>query len=176
MRLLPLVAAAAIATTTACGQSAPDGAVLAPDPPGAVTALKLPTDPEKVPRGGPPLAPGLAELANRVAPSLVDVTAYQASDPVKVGTGIVLNSSGLVLTNEHVIADGRTFRITAFSGGQTYPAALIGADPAHDLALIRIQKPANLQVATMGDSDRVRVGDLVASIGNGYGRGSGPAR
>ena len=161
MRLLPFVAAAVIATATGCGQSAQSGAVLAPDPPGAVTALKLPTDPAEVLRGGPApaLAPELVELANRVAPSLVDVTAYRAADPVKVGTGIVLNSSGLVLTNQHVIADGTTFRITTFGNGQTYQAALVGADPAHDLAVIQTQVPTNLRVADMGDSDRVRVGD-----------------
>jgi hypothetical protein len=64
-RLLPVVAVAVIATTMACGQPRQAGAVLAPDPAGAVTVLKLPTDRAAVPRGGsaPALAPELVELA-----------------------------------------------------------------------------------------------------------------
>jgi S1-C subfamily serine protease len=176
MSLLSMVAAVVIAATTACSSAERAVGVLAPDPLGvAVTLLKVPTDPVQVATGGPApaLAPDLAELANRVAPSLVDVTTYRATDPVKVGTGIVLNSAGLVLTNQHVIAGGTAVRITTFGDGQAYPAVLLGADVARDLALLQIQAPVELPPAAVGDSDLVRVGDRVASIGNGYGYGLG---
>jgi S1-C subfamily serine protease len=159
--LLPMVAAVVIAAPTrACGEPDQVAGVLVP--PGVVAVLKVPTEPTAIARRPTPaLAPDLIELANRVAPSLVDVTAYRGADPVKVGTGIVLNPAGLVLTNQHVITDGSTLCVTTFGDGQPYPAVQLGADAARDLALIQIQAPVDLRVAAVGDSDLVRVGDRV---------------
>jgi len=97
----------------------------------------------------------------------------RGAESVKVGTGIVLNPSGLVLTNQHVIGQGTTLRVATFNDGQTYPAAQVAVDSAGDLALLQIQGPAHVQAAALGDSAQVRVGDQVASIGNGYGKGLG---
>jgi S1-C subfamily serine protease len=81
------------------------------------------------------------------------------------GTGIVLTSSGLVLTDEHVIFEGD--RITAQVGGRgrLYQAALIGADPADDVALLQLEQASGLRTATLGTAASAGVGDQVLVIG-----------
>ena len=95
-----------------------------------------------------------------VARDVLTARAHVRDEPLRSSDTAQRNARALPITR-HVIADGGTFRITAFGNGQTYPAALIGAGPARDLALMQIQTPASLRGAAMGDSDRVRVGDRV---------------
>jgi putative serine protease PepD len=87
------------------------------------------------------------------------------------GTGIVLNDSGLILTNNHVVAEASA--ITAGPGkstSQTRTATLVGADPDSDLALIKIDPSGlGLKPLKLADSSAVEVGDPVYAIGNPYG-------
>jgi len=87
-----------------------------------------------------------------------------------VGSGFVIDDSGLILTNSHVVF-GRQVIVVTLDDGTTEPAQLIGADPIFDVALLRIPKPTQgtLNVVEMGDSDRVRVGEEVVAIGNPLG-------
>lgn len=82
------------------------------------------------------------------------------------GTGMILNSSGLVLTNAHVIA-GATNITVAFDGKtSTHTAKLVGEDAAKDVALIQVKGVSGLPTVTLGNSSNVQVGDAVLAIGN----------
>src|SRR3954463_5490827 len=84
-----------------------------------------------------------------------------------LGSGVVLDRRGDVVTNAHVVAGARRFIVT-LAGGDRHPATLVGTDPSHDLAVVRIAgaRPAP---ATFGDSSALQVGDLVVAIGNPLG-------
>jgi serine protease Do len=83
------------------------------------------------------------------------------------GSGFILESRGLVVTNQHVIADSRNITIRLFDGSE-YPAELLGTDSLTDLALMRIKPKNRIEAAHLGDSDKVRVGDWVMAVGNPY--------
>ena len=87
------------------------------------------------------------------------------------GTGIVLNDSGLILTNNHVVAEASTIVVSpGKSTSQTRSATLVGADPDSDLALIKIDPSGlGLKPLKLADSSTVQVGDPVYAIGNPYG-------
>ncbi|MFT3839745.1 MAG: Do family serine endopeptidase [Myxococcaceae bacterium] len=84
------------------------------------------------------------------------------------GSGVVIDSSGLVLTNNHVV-EGATEITVTLDDGRKLEAKVLGHDPLTDLALVKLQGAEGLPVAKLGDSDAVRVGDWVVAIGNPYG-------
>jgi putative serine protease PepD len=87
------------------------------------------------------------------------------------GTGIVLNDSGLILTNNHVVAEASAIAVSpGKSTSQTTSATLVGADPNSDLALIKVDPSGlGLKPLKLADSSTVQVGDPVYAIGNPYG-------
>ena len=84
-----------------------------------------------------------------------------------VGSGIVVSSNGLILTNYHVVEGARTLSV-ATSDGQTLDATVVTTDEAHDLAVIRTSG-GTLTAATLGDSDQLLVGQTVLAIGSPLG-------
>jgi putative serine protease PepD len=101
------------------------------------------------------------------------VVAIQAvtSDGADSGTGIVLDSGGLILTNDHVIAGARSITVAAKgSASETRPATVVGEEANSDLALIRIDPSGlGLKALNLASSSSVQVGDAVYAIGNPYG-------
>ena len=88
-----------------------------------------------------------------------------------LGSGFIVDKSGIVLTNNHVVA-GADEVIVRLPDNRHFAARVLGSDPPTDVAVVRIDKPpADLQAVTLGDSDRVRVGDYVLAIGNPLGMG-----
>jgi putative serine protease PepD len=87
-----------------------------------------------------------------------------------LGTGIVLDTSGDILTNDHVVEGASRYNVSFDSGGSTHSATLVGTDPSSDLAVIKIDPSGlNLHPLTLGDSNNVQVGDTVYAIGNPFG-------
>ena len=88
-----------------------------------------------------------------------------------LGSGFVVDRSGIILTNNHVVA-GADEVVVRLSDDRRFAARVLGSDPPTDVAVIRLDKPpADLQTVTLGDSERVRVGDYVLAIGNPLGLG-----
>jgi len=118
----------------------------------------------------------VTSIAAAVDPALVDINVtlgYQSAQAA--ATGIVLNSSGLVLTNNHVVDGATTISATDVGNGRTYSATVVGYDPSHDVALIQLQGASGLKAAQLGDSTRATVGQAVVAVGNAGGAGGTPS-
>jgi putative serine protease PepD len=89
----------------------------------------------------------------------------QISNSQGLGSGVVISSDGLVLTNNHVVAGGGSFTVT-FNDGSKHSASVVGTDPAHDLAVVKVQGVSGLKTAVFGDSSQVKIGDQVVAIGS----------
>lgn len=87
-----------------------------------------------------------------------------------LGSGFIVDPSGYIVTNNHVIEGAEEIKVT-LADGTRRPAQLVGSDPLTDLALLRITAEQNLPAIAFGDSDQARVGDWVVAIGNPYGLG-----
>jgi len=84
------------------------------------------------------------------------------------GTGFIIDASGLIVTNNHVVGDADEITVR-FQDNEEFKAELVGTDPATDLAVIRIKTDRKLKALEFGDSDKARVGDWVITIGNPFG-------
>jgi serine protease Do len=84
------------------------------------------------------------------------------------GSGVIISKDGYILTNNHVVEGAKEVTVT-LSDEKEYPAKVIGTDPKTDLAVLKIDVKKDLPAATLGDSDKLRVGDWVMAIGNPFG-------
>ncbi|OJH38111.1 trypsin-like peptidase domain-containing protein [Cystobacter ferrugineus] len=94
-------------------------------------------------------------------------------EPIRQGTGsgFIIDSKGLVLTNNHVVEGAVSIRVR-LDDGRSFNAEIVGRDPLTDVALIQLKKAENLPTVKLGDSDAMRVGDWVVAIGNPFGLAS----
>jgi S1-C subfamily serine protease len=114
------------------------------------------------------------DVVDRVGPAVVRL-AVRNSDSARPGqsrggsgSGVIVAPDGLILTNSHVAGTASRIEVTT-ADGQDLHARLVGDDPDTDLALIRIDEPATLPSARLGDSKRLKRGQLVIAIGNPLG-------
>src|SRR5206468_114246 len=122
-----------------------------------------------------PCTESLAALFERVSPTVVSIqaTKINKAKPQRrfetvVGSGVVIEREGQVLTNAHVVDGAASLSVTLDSGART-PARVLGMDTVTDLALLRIETPSPVPVARLGDSSALHVGDEVVAIGNPMG-------
>ncbi len=112
----------------------------------------------------------IANVVKTVDPSVVSLTVTGGRESDE-GSGIVLRSDGVILTNNHVISaaeNGGSITVT-FTDGSTAPATIIAADTSEDLAVVKASGVTGLTAATLANSDNVAVGDSVVAIGNELG-------
>ena len=105
----------------------------------------------------------VTSVVERVGASVVHVGSGRGG-----ASGFVIAPDGFILTNAHVVEGGRTPRITLHDGTEL-AGAIVGTDPSTDLAVVRALNAATLPAATLGDSDALRVGQLVIAIGDPLG-------
>jgi S1-C subfamily serine protease len=118
----------------------------------------------------------VTNAVDRISPSVVHIAVHQAAGRTRTGeprerqgggSGFVFTPDGLILTNSHVVHEATRIS-AALSDGRHMPATLIGEDPASDLAVIRVDEPG-LVAAELGDSQKLRVGQIAIAIGAPYG-------
>jgi|GEM_PF-4633389 len=129
-----------------------------------------------------------ADLVEQVQPAVVNVYTEQVIpqrevriDPIygpysvtrphratSLGSGFIFDEEGYILTNTHVIDGARTVKVSTVDGTEI-SAAIIGTDPATDIALLKIRPFEGMKVLPLGDSDHVRVGDWLMAVGNPFG-------
>ncbi|MBA2309113.1 MAG: trypsin-like peptidase domain-containing protein [Pseudonocardiales bacterium] len=101
---------------------------------------------------------------------VVDInTDLKYANSQAAGTGMILTSSGQVLTNNHVIEGATTINVTVLSTGQTYAATVVGSDATNDVAVLQMTGASDLATVQTGDSAAVAVGDPVLAVGNAGG-------
>jgi S1-C subfamily serine protease len=158
-----------------------------PTPTGSPSGSAAPTAAPS--QSAPPVSPltsnfqeSIREVVQKVRPAVVQITSQQVqidqfnppfTVPGGVGSGIIYDNQGHVLTNDHVVSGAQQFLVTLPDGRSFKDAKLIGRDPKTDLAVIQISGD-NLPVAELGNSDQLQVGDWVVAIGNALGLPGGP--
>jgi putative serine protease PepD len=116
----------------------------------------------------------IEQVAAKVVPSVVELQTYQGDD-VDEGSGIIMTTDGLILTNAHVVSaaadagPGSAKTLVTFADGRTVPFAVVAADPTTDIAVVRVQGISGLTPITLGSSANLRVGQRVAAVGSPLG-------
>jgi len=129
------------------------------------------------------IVPSFVSLFRELSPSVVNIYTQEVVsrrrqlNPLthvpeqygtSLGSGMVLDRSGLILTNAHVVENAAEIRVR-FHDEDEMPARLVGIDPIRDLALLKVDGATDLQPVVPGDSEEVSVGDWVVAIGNPFG-------
>ncbi|NNH70155.1 PDZ domain-containing protein [Nocardia uniformis] len=136
--------------------------------PAITNALDAPRDQVSTVANAP--AGSVQAVAQKVVPSVVMIRVAGARAEGE-GSGVVLSSDGLILTNNHVVSGaGPNAEIdVAFSDGSTAPATLVGTDPISDLAVIKVTGKQGLTPIELGSSDNLQVGQSVVAVGSPLG-------
>ncbi|EQD49397.1 serine protease PepA, partial [mine drainage metagenome] len=117
----------------------------------------------------PSTSAAVPKAVTRSEAGLVDInTTLNYQQSAAAGTGIVLSSNGLILTNNHVIDGATTIHVTDLGNHQTYPATVVGYDATSDVAVLRLQGASGLTTATLASSPAT-VGQSVYAVGNADG-------
>jgi putative serine protease PepD len=108
-----------------------------------------------------------ADVVRKVLPSVVLIRTQSG-----LGSGVVLDGKGNIVTNAHVAGNSTSFQVQRADDPQPRPARLVGSYPAGDLAVIRVDNPSGLVPASFGDSAKAKAGDVVLAVGNPLGLSS----
>lgn len=121
------------------------------------------------------------DIIEKVTKSVVNISTvklvhnifYQAVPVAGMGSGTIIDNSGLILTNNHVVGGAERINVTLWNN-QVLQGTIVGLCAVHDIAVIRV-RGNDFQAAELGDSDRIRVGQRVYAIGNPFGLAGGPS-
>jgi S1-C subfamily serine protease len=115
-------------------------------------------------------------VAAKVIPGLVDINTRLGYENARAaGTGMVLTSSGEVVTNNHVVRGATSITATVVDTGKTYTAKVVGTAPGDDVAVLQLQGASGLKTISVGSSSSLSRGDPVVAIGNAGGDGGDPS-
>ncbi|MEM3130452.1 MAG: trypsin-like peptidase domain-containing protein [Nitrososphaerota archaeon] len=122
----------------------------------------------------------IVEIVEKTNPSVVNVSTVHLlnvfpfySVPIKgVGSGVIIDSDGYIVTNNHVIEGAEAVEVS-LNDGRVFKGRIIGRDPSSDLAIIKIDAK-NLKAAELGDSSNLKAGQFIIAIGNPFGLRGGP--
>jgi S1-C subfamily serine protease len=129
------------------------------------TGVQGSSSPAPLPADAPALEQAYVSVVAKVLPSVVQITTDRA-----LGSGIVFDTKGNIVTNAHVVGQSTKFQVRLADNPKTIPATLVGAYPPDDLAVIKLdQPPPSLHPARFGDSTKLRVGQIVMAMGNPLG-------
>jgi S1-C subfamily serine protease len=112
-------------------------------------------------------------IAEKVSPSVVNLVSAVGGGEA-AGTGIIISSDGLALTNNHVIASSTELQAELNGNGEYHSVKVLGYDIEHDVALVQIEDVSDLTPASLGDTSSVQVGDAIVALGNAGGKGGDP--
>jgi serine protease Do len=157
---------------------------MTPAPATSDTRRVEPAAPERRGAAAAPALVNFADIAERINPAVVNIDAtargreddrerppFEPEEPTDgpprrgTGSGVIIEPDGHVLTNHHVIERAERI-LVKLADGRTLRATVIGSDPETDIALVKIDAPQPFPTATLGNSDRLRVGEWVCAIGN----------
>ena len=147
-------------------------------PPASQPGVPTPTAPTA--QAAPPAAAGsLVDIVKQVSPAVVTITAegITATDPttgqtgqgVAMGSGVIFDANGLILTNHHVVAGNPSRLTVTLKDGRTFDATVYGIDTLTDLAIVKVNQ-TGLPTAPIGDSSSVQVGQQAIAIGSPLGQ------
>src|SRR5262249_5228477 len=168
-----LVLVAVVAAAAGAGLGWSLARVVTKQPVGQSTAQPLTPITQATPgTASPATGSGSAEaVAARVRPAIVDINTSLGSGQA-AGTGMLISSTGEILTNNHVVTGSTSITVTVQGDSHDYTAHVIGVNVSQDVAVIQIdQAVSGLPTVTFADSSAVQVGDSVVAIGNALGRG-----
>ena len=117
----------------------------------------------------------VSQIVKKVSPAIVSITANDGDGSGDEGTGMIITSSGEVLTNDHVVDGAESVTVALNGSTKQLPATVVGTDADKDIALLQIQGESGLPTVTFGDSSQVQVGDQVVAIGNALALGDSPS-
>jgi S1-C subfamily serine protease len=113
-------------------------------------------------------------VAAKVTPGIVNINVTLGTTGAAAGTGMVITSTGEVLTNNHVIDGETSMTVELPSTGKSYSAHVLGYDLTEDVALVQIDGGGTFTTVSVGNSSSVNIGDAVVALGNALGRNSAP--
>ena len=125
------------------------------------------TTPAAAAAGGVPLQQDYVNTIRRVLPSVVEIKTASG-----LGSGVVYDSAGHIVTNAHVVGTATSFQVVLAGSARPLSARLTGSYPADDLAVIQVTGAAHLVPARFADSSKLQVGDIVLAMGNPLGLAS----
>jgi len=152
-----------------------------PAPASQAASATVAADPPAAPLSAIDFGSAIRLVAQKVKPAVVQITNEQSQVdqfnqpfdvPAGVGSGVIYDKQGHILTNNHVV-EGAQQLLVALPDGRSFQAKLIGRDPMTDLAVVQISG-SNLPIADLGDSNQLQVGDWVVAIGNALALDGGP--
>lgn len=119
----------------------------------------------------------ISSVANKVSPSVVSIVTkietqesfFASRTQEAAGSGVIVGSDGVILTNKHVISGAKTVQVILADGTTYDNVKILGTDPLNDLAFLKISGVKDLPAATIGDSSTVNIGQSVIAIGNSLG-------
>ena len=110
----------------------------------------------------------VTDVVDRVGPSVVRIDVKRGGRNAGAGSGVIISPDGLALTNSHVVQGARSVVLTTLEGRELQ-ARVLGDDPDTDLALLRVDEDVTLPAARLGDSSRLKRGQIAIAIGNPLG-------